>query len=67
MAEARATIHKRRRQRERRGALAAFALAAIAGLLAAYFGTHRVWENSRATTPTSTSTSVPFVEPPRIP
>jgi hypothetical protein len=67
MAEARATIQKRRRQRERRGALAAVALAAIAGLLAAHFGTRRAWEYSPATTSSPTSTSVPFVEPQRIP
>jgi hypothetical protein len=67
MAQARATIHKLRRQHERRGAVAVVALAAIAGLLAAHFGTRRAWESSPATTPGSTSTSVPFVDPQRIP
>ena len=62
MAEARATIHKRRRQRERMGALAVAALAVIAGLVAAHFGTRRPWDGSPATTPGSTSTSVPFVD-----
>jgi hypothetical protein len=67
MARARATIDKRRRLRERLIAVAAFGLAAISGLLAAHFGTRRAWEDAPAPRPRSTSTSVPFVDPQRIP
>lgn len=67
MAPARATIDMRRRLRERWIAVAVFGLAAISGQLAAHFGTRRAWESARATTPSSTSTSIPFVDPQRIP
>jgi hypothetical protein len=67
MTEARATIHKRRRQRERIGVVAVFVLAAIAGLLAAHNGSRRPWDGSQASQHGSTSTLVPFVEPQRIP
>ena len=65
MAQAHATFPKRRRQRERWGALAVVALAAACGLLAAHFGTRRAWETLPASTPTPTS--VPFVDPQRSP
>jgi hypothetical protein len=55
MTRARATTHKRRRHREVWATLAVIALAAVSGLAAAHFGTHRAWENLPATTPTSTS------------
>jgi hypothetical protein len=67
MARTRATTPKRRRQRERWGAAAAVALAAIAGLLAAHFATRRAWEGSPGIVPSHTSTSVPFVDPQSIP
>jgi hypothetical protein len=66
MARPRATIDKRRRLRERLITVAAFGLAAISGLLAAQFGTRRAWESAPAP-PRSASTSVPFVDPQRIP
>jgi hypothetical protein len=63
MARARVTTPERRRRRERGLMAGAAACAAIAGLLAAHFGTHRVWEVSPAITsnPTSTSSPGPFV------
>jgi hypothetical protein len=63
MARARVTTPERRRRRERLLMLVAAACAAIAGLLAAHFGTHRAWEGSPAITssPTSTSSPGPFV------
>ena len=66
MARARETIDKRRRLRERLIAVAAFGLAAVSGLLAAHFGTRRAWESTPSPS-RSTSTSVPFVAPQRIP
>jgi hypothetical protein len=65
MTRAPATIPERRRKREGWEAMAAIGLAAIAGLVAAHFGTRQSWENPSA--PVSTPTSVPFVEPQRIP
>jgi hypothetical protein len=59
MARARVTTPKWRRRRERLLMLVAAACAAIAGLLAAHFGTHRVWESSPAITSSSTSTTSP--------
>ena len=66
MARARATTPERRRRRERRLMLLAAACAASAGLVAAHFGTHRVWEGSPTVTsgPTSTSSPGPFVANP---
>jgi hypothetical protein len=45
--------------------LGVVALAAVAGLIAAHFGSPKAWE----TTPAAphTTTSVPFVDPQRIP
>jgi hypothetical protein len=65
MTRARATTHRRRRSREWLGVVLAFVVAALAGLLAARFGTHRAWE--QAPSVVSTSSSVPFVDPQRIP
>jgi len=65
MTRARATTPRRRRQREAWATVAVVAVAGVCGLVAAHFGTHRVWENPSAST--STSTSVPFVDPQRIP
>jgi hypothetical protein len=67
MTRPRSTTPGSGRQREGWGVLAVIVLAAISGLLAAHFGTHRAWENPSASTSTSTSTSVPFVDPQRIP
>ena len=64
MTRPRATIPRRRRQREGWGVLLVIVLAAICGLLAAHFGTHRAWEKPSAST--ATSTSVPFIDPQRI-
>ncbi|HUI48381.1 MAG TPA: hypothetical protein VL119_06775 [Acidimicrobiia bacterium] len=64
MSSRRATIPKRRRRREVWATLAVFVMAALAGLAAAHFGTRRAWENPSATT---TSTSVPFVDPQTAP
>jgi hypothetical protein len=63
MARARVTTPERRRRREWLLTLAAVALAATAGLLAAHFGTRRAWEGSPAITssPTSTTNPGPFV------
>jgi hypothetical protein len=60
-----ATIPERRRKREGWEAMAAIGLATVAGLVAAHFGTRQSWENPPATA--STPTSVPFVDPQRIP
>ena len=61
MTPTRATSPKPRRRRERKGLVAVVALAAASGLVAAHFGTRHAWENAPAGTPSTTSTSVPFV------
>jgi hypothetical protein len=57
MVRARTTTPKRRRSREWLGILAVLALAAVCGLVAAHFGTHRSWETPSGKT--STTVSVP--------
>ena len=44
----------RRRSRDRWGAAAVVALALVAGLLAAHFGTHRSWERPSSSLSTTT-------------
>ncbi len=67
MTRAPATTPKRRRKRERLAQLAVVLVAAISGLVAAHFGTPRVWENTHASSPSTTASSVPFVDPQRTP
>jgi len=64
MTRARATTPTRRRSREVRSALAVLVLAALAGSVAAHFGSRRGWETSP---PKTTITSVPFTDPQRNP
>jgi len=63
MARAHVTTPERRRRRERWLTVVALACAAIAGLVAAHFGTHRAWERSPAiaSSPSTTSSPGPFV------
>ncbi|HEV7525132.1 MAG TPA: hypothetical protein VGP92_09205 [Acidimicrobiia bacterium] len=65
MARADTTTPRRRRSREGWGVLAALVLAGASGGVAAHFGTTRSWENTPASA--ATSTSVPTVDPQRIP
>ena len=46
------------RRRDRAGAVAVIALAGVAGLAAAHFGTHQQWEKQHTGTTTQTSTHV---------
>jgi peptidoglycan/LPS O-acetylase OafA/YrhL len=65
MTRARATTANRRRRRERWGAAAVVAVATLAGLFAAHFGTPRAWEKTPAVAPSPTSVS--SVAPERTP
>jgi hypothetical protein len=48
-------VRNARRRRDRRAQLGVVVLAAVAGVIAGFLGTHRAWERPPAAPPTSTT------------